>query len=131
VAAEPSGKCKRQPECGRAGSSSLIQVNATDLKTNLNFYQGLPGLNPDERRPNLPGVPGFWINVGDVGQIHPRVVTLDAHGMMRWISRTLIGMFPMGALCCFSVPLSRTGHHRCETHRVICHPMRNKGLGWT
>jgi hypothetical protein len=43
-----------------------LPVSACDL----NFYQGLLGLNPDERRPNIPCVPGFCINVGDVGQIH-------------------------------------------------------------
>jgi len=47
-----------------------IKGDDADLDANLNFYQGLLGLTPDERRPNIPGVPGFWINVGDVGQIH-------------------------------------------------------------
>ncbi len=41
-----------------------------NLADNLDFYQGLLGLAPDSRRPTLPGIPGFWINVGEVGQIH-------------------------------------------------------------
>lgn len=47
-----------------------IQGDAADLEANLGFYQGLLGLAPDERRPSIPGVPGFWINVGETGQIH-------------------------------------------------------------
>jgi catechol 2,3-dioxygenase-like lactoylglutathione lyase family enzyme len=41
-----------------------------DLKANLDFYQGLLGLTPDDKRPAFPGIPGFWMNVGEVGQIH-------------------------------------------------------------
>jgi catechol 2,3-dioxygenase-like lactoylglutathione lyase family enzyme len=47
-----------------------IYGSEDDLTATLNFYQGLLGLEPDERRPDIPGVPGFWINVGEVGQIH-------------------------------------------------------------
>src|SRR4051794_28969799 len=47
-----------------------INGDEADLKANLEFYHDLLGLNPDERRPNIPGVPGFWINIGEVGQIH-------------------------------------------------------------
>ncbi len=47
-----------------------IKGDEGDLDANLNFYHGLLGLTPDDRRPNIPGVPGLWINVGDVGQIH-------------------------------------------------------------
>ncbi len=36
----------------------------------LNFYEGLLGLKADPGRPTIPGVPGYWINVGEVGQIH-------------------------------------------------------------
>ena len=28
------------------------------------------GLGRDEKRPTIPGIPGAWINVGEVGQIH-------------------------------------------------------------
>ena len=47
-----------------------IKGHNADLDANLNFYQGLVGLTPDERRPDIPGGPGFWITVGEVGQIH-------------------------------------------------------------
>jgi catechol 2,3-dioxygenase-like lactoylglutathione lyase family enzyme len=47
-----------------------IKGDDVDLDANINFYHGLLGLMPDEGRPNIAGVPGFWINVGAVGQIH-------------------------------------------------------------
>lgn len=47
-----------------------IKGDEADLKANLDFYEGLLGLAPDEKRPNIRDVPGFWINVGEVGQIH-------------------------------------------------------------
>jgi catechol 2,3-dioxygenase-like lactoylglutathione lyase family enzyme len=47
-----------------------INGDETDLAANLDFYQGLLGLAPDAGRPPLRGIPGFWINVGEVGQIH-------------------------------------------------------------
>ena len=34
------------------------------------FYHGVLGLDADGGRPTIPGVPGFWMNVGTVGQIH-------------------------------------------------------------
>jgi catechol 2,3-dioxygenase-like lactoylglutathione lyase family enzyme len=34
------------------------------------FYTGVLGLARDEGRPTIPGIPGMWINVGEVGQIH-------------------------------------------------------------
>jgi catechol 2,3-dioxygenase-like lactoylglutathione lyase family enzyme len=34
------------------------------------FYHGVLGLGVDRRRPTIGGVPGFWINVGEGGQIH-------------------------------------------------------------
>lgn len=47
-----------------------IKGDEADLNANLAFYGGLLGLQPDEKRPNIRDVPGFWINVGAVGQIH-------------------------------------------------------------
>jgi len=47
-----------------------IAGDEADLTANLTFYGGLLGLAPDTGRPNIPGVPGFWINVGEVGQLH-------------------------------------------------------------
>ena len=34
------------------------------------FYANVLGLTADEGRPFIPGVPGWWINVGDNAQIH-------------------------------------------------------------
>jgi catechol 2,3-dioxygenase-like lactoylglutathione lyase family enzyme len=42
----------------------------TSGEETLNFYEGLLGLKADPGRPVIPGVPGYWINVGEVGQIH-------------------------------------------------------------
>ena len=47
-----------------------IDDGAAALAANLDFYQGLLGLAPDTGRPDLRGVPGFWINVGETGQLH-------------------------------------------------------------
>ncbi len=35
-----------------------------------NFYADVLGLERDKGRPEIPGIPGMWINVGEVGQIH-------------------------------------------------------------
>ncbi|HEX2890336.1 VOC family protein [Vineibacter terrae] len=34
------------------------------------FYTGVLGLESDSGRPDIPGIPGMWMNVGEVGQIH-------------------------------------------------------------
>ena len=34
------------------------------------YYKDVLGLSRDEGRPTIPGIPGAWINVGEVGQIH-------------------------------------------------------------
>ena len=47
-----------------------IDGDEAALAANLQFYQGLLGLTPDSARPAFPGIPGFWMNVGEVGQIH-------------------------------------------------------------
>jgi catechol 2,3-dioxygenase-like lactoylglutathione lyase family enzyme len=41
-----------------------------DSAASLSFYQGTLGLMPDSGRPALPGVPGYWMNTGQTGQIH-------------------------------------------------------------
>lgn len=33
------------------------------------FYEGVLGLQPDPGRPNIPGIPGYWMDLGDT-QIH-------------------------------------------------------------
>ena len=47
-----------------------IDGDEAGLAANLDFYQGLLGLTPDSGRPNFAGIPGFWMNFGDSGQIH-------------------------------------------------------------
>jgi catechol 2,3-dioxygenase-like lactoylglutathione lyase family enzyme len=47
-----------------------INGDEADLTAHLDFYQGLLGLTPDSGRPDLRGVPGFWLNVGETGQLH-------------------------------------------------------------
>lgn len=41
-----------------------------DLDRALAFYRDVLGLNPDAGRPEIPTIGGFWMNVGDKGQIH-------------------------------------------------------------
>ncbi|WP_321390616.1 VOC family protein [Emcibacter sp.] len=41
-----------------------------DLDAVHDFYTTVLGMGHDEGRPNIPEVPGWWINVGDGGQIH-------------------------------------------------------------
>lgn len=40
------------------------------MKTMEGFYADVLGLRRDTSRPTIPGIPGLWINVGAVGQIH-------------------------------------------------------------
>jgi catechol 2,3-dioxygenase-like lactoylglutathione lyase family enzyme len=40
------------------------------LEAQRRFYGDLLGLETDRGRPNIPGIPGFWFNVGTSGQIH-------------------------------------------------------------
>ena len=43
-----------------------IRIDPSDesLKQAKAFYSGLLGLEADEGRPNIPGIPGFWMYVG-------------------------------------------------------------------
>jgi catechol 2,3-dioxygenase-like lactoylglutathione lyase family enzyme len=34
------------------------------------FYQGVLGLTPDPGRPNIPGIPGYWMDLPNDTQIH-------------------------------------------------------------
>lgn len=36
----------------------------------FDFYTNVLGLGHDPKRPDFPGVPGRWVNVGESGQIH-------------------------------------------------------------
>jgi catechol 2,3-dioxygenase-like lactoylglutathione lyase family enzyme len=47
-----------------------IDDKAEKLDDCERFYTGVLGLERDTGRPTIPGIPGMWINVGDVGQIH-------------------------------------------------------------
>ncbi len=47
-----------------------IDGSEAGLAANRDFYHGLLGLTPDSGRPNFQGIPGFWMNVGETGQIH-------------------------------------------------------------
>ena len=40
------------------------------LEVFRDFYTRVIGLEQDTGRPNIPGIPGLWMNVGETGQIH-------------------------------------------------------------
>jgi hypothetical protein len=45
-----------------------INGSEPGLAANRAFYEGVLGLAADPKRPTLSGLPGLWINVGEVGQ---------------------------------------------------------------
>ena len=47
-----------------------IDSEPPKFKAVQKFYKDVLGLEADPGRPKIPGVPGFWINVGEGGQIH-------------------------------------------------------------
>lgn len=47
-----------------------IGPSEADLKKALEFYRDLLGLEVDKGRPEIRGVPGYWVYVGDTAQIH-------------------------------------------------------------
>lgn len=47
-----------------------IDAQGQPLDAVHDFYTRVLGMDHDEGRPDIPGVPGWWINVGDDGQIH-------------------------------------------------------------
>jgi catechol 2,3-dioxygenase-like lactoylglutathione lyase family enzyme len=47
-----------------------IGADAQSCDAVHDFYTNVLGLSHDESRPDFPGVPGWWINVGNGGQIH-------------------------------------------------------------
>ena len=47
-----------------------IDTGAELLGATQDFYKEVLGLEHDTKRPTIPGIPGAWINVGEVGQIH-------------------------------------------------------------
>lgn len=46
------------------------RIDETLLDTTVDFYTDVLGLERDKSRPIIPGIPGAWINVGEVGQLH-------------------------------------------------------------
>jgi len=47
-----------------------VRIDDPKLEEVRNFYSGVLGLPHDTGRPEIAGIPGMWINVGEVGQIH-------------------------------------------------------------
>lgn len=47
-----------------------LRIDGDKLDAVQQFYNGVLGLPCDQGRPTLAGIPGFWINVGEVGQLH-------------------------------------------------------------
>ncbi len=47
-----------------------IDNSGQPLEAVRDFYTNILGLGADETRPNVPGVPGWWINIGPSQQIH-------------------------------------------------------------
>ncbi len=47
-----------------------VRIDAGKQAAVEDFYSDVLGLGRDEGRPTIPGIPGAWINVGEVGQIH-------------------------------------------------------------
>lgn len=47
-----------------------VRIDGQPPETVRGFYENVLGLPADTGRPTIPGVPGYWINVGAVGQIH-------------------------------------------------------------
>lgn len=49
-----------------------IRVGPTEAEANkaLTFYREVLGLSPDEGRPDIPTIPGYWMDVGGTAQIH-------------------------------------------------------------
>ncbi len=47
-----------------------IRIDGVPEQAILDFYTNVLGMEADKGRPTIPGIPGFWINVGEVGQLH-------------------------------------------------------------
>ena len=47
-----------------------VDAGAQLLGATQDFYADILGCESDRGRPTIPGIPGAWINVGEVGQIH-------------------------------------------------------------
>lgn len=47
-----------------------IRVSPSETNKSLAFYRDVLGLVPDEGRPEIPGIPGYWMDCGNDTQIH-------------------------------------------------------------
>ena len=47
-----------------------VRIDGQPPEAVLDFYTNVLGLAADQGRPHIEGIPGYWMNVGDVGQIH-------------------------------------------------------------
>ncbi|MFM8555831.1 MAG: VOC family protein [Betaproteobacteria bacterium] len=47
-----------------------IRIDGVPEQAVVDFYNNVLGMEADKGRPTIPGIPGFWINVGEVGQLH-------------------------------------------------------------
>lgn len=47
-----------------------VRVSPEETDKALAFYYSVLGLSPDPGRPNIPGIPGYWMDVGGHAQIH-------------------------------------------------------------
>ncbi len=47
-----------------------VGPSEADAEKARTFYRDVLGLAPDDGRPYIPGVPGYWIDVGGTAQIH-------------------------------------------------------------
>ena len=57
-----------------------IRVRPDETDRSLAFYREVLGLVPDPGRPNIPGIPGYWMDCGNDTQIH----IMGAEGMSRY-----------------------------------------------
>ena len=47
-----------------------VRIDDPKVEELRGFYKDVLGLPHDTGRPEIPGIPGMWINVGSVGQLH-------------------------------------------------------------
>jgi catechol 2,3-dioxygenase-like lactoylglutathione lyase family enzyme len=57
-----------------------IRVRPDETEKSLTFYRDVLGLRADAGRPNIPGIPGYWVDCGNDTQIH----IMGAEGMSRY-----------------------------------------------
>ncbi len=77
-----------------------IRVGSTELDADraLAFYRDVLGLAPDQGRPYIPDIPGYWMEVGDAAQIH----LISAQGLSRLADGP--GRDPAGPHVALAVP---------------------------